>query len=107
MMRWQNATCQAFAAGASMQKAIGAFFNLLDGTVSNDTPYELFGFGANKFWFATCATSPANNASPGDLLLNAQSASTALWGNTSDGTAGSVWTWLGGTTLDAGSAVGP
>lgn len=48
--------------------------------------------GRNQWWYiASSAGSPIFSGSPGDMVWHAQSASTSLWVNLSNGTGGSRW----------------
>ena len=59
-------------------------------TVNN--PTVVFQMGRNQFWYmASSAACPTFTASPGDLCWIAQSASTSIYANRSDGTTGSFW----------------
>jgi hypothetical protein len=80
-----------FADGGSVNLVDGAKLSLGTDATTNNTAYEVFKMGGNTFWYSASTASPVFSGSPGDLLWLVQSASTAMWVNTSDGTAGSVW----------------
>ena len=77
-------------AGASAQIGDAASLIVSPNPVIN-SPIAFMSIGRNKFWYGTSSTSPTHSASPGDLLWIAQGASTGMWANVSDGTAGSNW----------------
>jgi len=79
---------------ASVQVGDSASLIIAPNPVINE-PIAFQSVGRNKFWYGTSSTSPTHSASPGDLLWIAQGASTGLWANVSDGTAGSKWTPFG------------
>lgn len=64
-----------------------------------NNPVVVLQIGRNQMWYmASSSGSPIFSASPGDLLWHAQSASTALYLNRSNGTGGSFWIAVRETT---------
>lgn len=78
--------------GASMVVNDQASMTIKPGASAGDQPYSIMNMGNNQMWYAAGSSgSPTFLASPGDLAWVANSASTSLWANVSDGTAGSNW----------------
>lgn len=128
VMTWDDAATARFLSGASMivdsgaslqsfghvQVESGASLHVNDGgslvikpsATTGSTAYVVMNVGNNQFWYAPgSGGSPVTNASPGDLMWVANSASTAIWVNISDGTMGSKWLHWGygtGSNLAAG-----
>ena len=78
--------------GASIVVNDGASLIIKPAATTGSTADVIMNVGNNQIWYAPgSGGSPITNASPGDLMWIANSASTALWLNISDGTAGSKW----------------
>lgn len=78
--------------GASLQVGNGASLVVKPGATAGGQMYAMLNMGPNTFWYAPgSAGSPITSASPGDVLFIANSASTSIWVNLSNGTAGSRW----------------
>ena len=79
-------------AGASMHVDDGASLVIKDGATTHAQVYPLLNVGLHQIWYTpSSADSPILSSSPGDIFWVAQSASTALYMNTSNGTTGSRW----------------
>ena len=89
----QGGSVQRYESGASLNLDQGAKLKVsADATPTLNLAYPVIQIGNNTFWYSPSAASPTLSGSPGDILWQPASASTAMWLNTSDGTAGSVWT---------------
>ena len=85
-----------FSSGASLIADTGACVAFKPTATATCTAYEILSMGNNKWWYMPgSAGSPVVSGSPGDMLWLANSASTSLWLNVSDGAAGSKWTAVG------------
>lgn len=88
----QGGSVQNLESGASLNVNQGGELKFsADATPTLNAAYPVFKVGTNAFWYSPSAASPTLSASPGDLLWQPASASTAFWVNVSNGTAGSKW----------------
>jgi hypothetical protein len=70
----------------------GASLIIKPSATTGSTAYPIMNVGNNQVWYSPgSGGSPITTASPGDLMWVANSASTAIWVNISDGTMGSKW----------------
>lgn len=84
---------------ASVQISDGASLIIKPAATTNNNAVVVLQVGRNQMWYMAGSTgSPIFSASPGDLLWLARSASTTMYVNISDGTTGSRWLFLRGTT---------
>lgn len=91
-------------ASASAQIGDGASLIVKSAATGNNNPIVIMQVGRNQWWYAAGSTgSPTFTASAGDILWMAQSASTDLFINRSNGTTGSNWLLV---RLGTGSQVG-
>jgi hypothetical protein len=82
----------AVQSGASLQVANGGSLVIKPGATTGGQAYPILNMGNNQMWYAPGSPgSPITSASPGDLMWIANSASTSLWVNLSNGTTGSRW----------------
>lgn len=83
----------------------GGSLGLTPTATTGATVYPLFKAGNNTIYYmaGSAGASPNFSASPGDLLWFANSASTTMFVNISNGTAGSRWSSFRRT--DAGSQI--
>lgn len=80
------------SSGGSNQFVSTASVLIKPSATTLNNPVVVMQVGRNQMWYvASSAGSITLAASPGDFLWQANSASTALWLNASDGTAGSRW----------------
>lgn len=120
IIREQGASVLNVASGGSMTFQSGAPLNSSGGFITTGGSYQFgttgsviikpeattlnnavvaFQMGRNQFWYiSSSAGSPIFSGSPGDLVWIAQSASTAIYTNRSNGTGGSNWTAVRLTT---------
>lgn len=64
-----------------------------------NNPVVIMQIGRNQMWYmASSAACPTFSASPGDIVWIANSASTGIFANLSDGTTGSRWSFFRQTT---------
>lgn len=72
----------------------GASLVIKPTATANGTAYKILSIGNNSWYYVAgsgTGASPQFSASPGDMCWYANSASTGIWLNVSDGTAGSNW----------------
>ena len=89
---------------ASARIGDGASLIIKPAATTLNNPVVILQAGRNQWWYmASSAGSPAFTASAGDILWVAQSASTSLFVNRSNGTTGSNWLLV---RLGTGSQIG-